>query len=208
METWGNNHYTTPAYTPIFEKNAEKDTKSYAYKTGSYESIFVGLLKKVEHLHDTNISIMIKCRVFFPFLIMPRPSITVETQVNLPAEKTWKYWTQPEHIMQWNTPSPDWYTPRATSDLKKGGEFLSRMEAKDGSAGFDFKGIFTTVIPKKTLAYEMSDGRKVLVTFEEHDGGTFVSETFDPENENPLEMQRDGWQAILNNFKKYAEAQG
>lgn len=133
-------------------------------------------------------------------------AITVTTLVNASPQDAWKYWTTPEHIMQWNSASPDWHTPHATVDLKEGGTFTSRMEAKDGSIGFDFGGTYTTVIPEKTLAYMMSDGRKVSVSFEKKGEATFISETFDAEHENPVDMQRDGWQAILNNFKKYAES--
>lgn len=132
--------------------------------------------------------------------------ITVQTTVNAPLAATWDMWTAPKHIMQWNSASPDWHTPSATSDLREGGIFSCRMEAKDGSVGFDFGGTFTKVIPEKTLAYTMSDGRTVSVTFEEKDGAVHITETFDAETENPVEMQREGWQSILDNFKKYAEA--
>ena len=134
-----------------------------------------------------------------------KTSITVEATVFAPAETVWDMWTAPEHIKLWNSASPDWHTPRATSDLRVGGTFISRMEAKDGSMGFDFGGTFTTVVPEKTLAYTMSDGRKVSVTFTEENGATHITEIFDAESENPVEMQRDGWQAILDNFKKYVE---
>lgn len=137
-----------------------------------------------------------------------KTSVTVKTVVNAPVGKTWTCWTTPACIMQWNSASDDWHTPRATVDLKEGGKFLSRMEAKDGSAGFDFEGIFSKVVPSKTLEYAMSDGRKVSVAFEDQKGKTLVTETFDAETENPVEMQRQGWQAILDNFKKHAEAHG
>ncbi len=132
--------------------------------------------------------------------------ITVETLVQAPVEKVWRYWTEAEHIQQWNNASEDWHTPHATVDLREGGTFTSRMESKDGSVGFDFKGTFTKVLPQKTIEYSREDGRKVSVTFEDYSGNTSVVETFDPEQENPLEMQRQGWQAILQNFKKYAES--
>jgi uncharacterized protein YndB with AHSA1/START domain len=137
---------------------------------------------------------------------MTAPSpITVETIVNVSPEKAWHCWTTPECIMQWNSASDDWHTPRATVDLREGGEFSSRMEAKDGSVGFDFAGTFTKVEPMKKLEYAFAD-RTTSITFEERDGGTHITETFVPETENSLEMQRQGWQAILNNFKKHAEA--
>lgn len=137
---------------------------------------------------------------------MANPTIiTVETTVNAPAEKVWKYWSEPEHITKWNAASEDWHTPTATNDLREGGTFTSRMEAKDGSMGFDFGGTYTKVIEHKQIDYTMSDGRKVSITFDEVDGHTHITESFDAESENPVEMQRAGWQAILNNFKKYAE---
>lgn len=136
----------------------------------------------------------------------PTP-ITIETTVSAPAEKVWRCWTEPTCIMQWNSASPDWHSPNATSDLKEGGAFSYRMEAKDGSAGFDFAGTFTKVVPNKELSFTFGD-RTATVTFEEKDGVTHITESFDPESENPIEMQRQGWQSILDNFKAHAEAHG
>ncbi len=133
--------------------------------------------------------------------------ITVETTVNAPIEEVWEYWTTPEHIKQWNNASNDWHTPTATNDLREGGTFTARMEAKDKSAGFDFGGTYTKVLEHKQIDYTMSDGRKVSIEFNDHGGHTHITESFDPESENSLEMQQQGWQAILNNFKKYAESQ-
>ena len=135
-----------------------------------------------------------------------KTAITVETTVNAPVEKVWQLWSEPEHITKWNSASEDWHTPRATNDLRTGGKFTSRMEARDGSMGFDFGGIYDEVIPHKTIAYAMEDGRKVKVVFEENGSETKVTETFDAEGTNSDEMQRAGWQAILDNFKKYVEA--
>ncbi len=132
--------------------------------------------------------------------------ITVQTTVQAPLSKVWQLWTAPEHIMQWNNASPDWHTPRATNDLRTGGSFMSRMEAKDGSAGFDFGGTYSEVIDGKKIAYAMDDGRKVEVLFDENGGATTVTETFDAETENSPEMQKAGWQSILDNFKSYVEA--
>ncbi|WP_276133669.1 SRPBCC family protein [Polluticoccus soli] len=132
-------------------------------------------------------------------------SVTVETTVKAPVEKVWQYWTAPEHIMQWNSASPDWHTPSATNDLRTGGSFTSRMEAKDGSFGFDFGGTYDEVIDNKRIAYTMGDGRKVVVDFTDNGNETIVSETFDAETQNPVDMQRAGWQAILDNFKKHTE---
>lgn len=138
---------------------------------------------------------------------MDTTPITIETLVSATPGNTWHAWVTPEHIVKWNSPSPDWHTPRSTMDLKIGGKFLSRMEAKDGSMGFDFGGTFTKVIPKELLEYTLEDGRKVSVQFRDEGGMTRVIETFDPETENPPEFQRAGWQAILDNFKTYVEAQ-
>ncbi len=136
---------------------------------------------------------------------MKENQITVETVINAPIEKVWTYFTEPEHIMQWNNASPDWHTPRASNDLRTGGTFSYRMEAKDGSSGFDFGGTYDEVSQHERIAYSFGD-RKALVTFESLDGAqTKVAETFDPEDVNPLEMQRSGWQAILDNFKKHVE---
>ncbi len=133
-------------------------------------------------------------------------TITVNTIVNAPIEKAWEYLTTPAHIVKWNAASDDWHTPRAENDLRTGGKFLARMEAKDGSFGFDFEGIYDEVVPHQTIAYHMSDGRKVKVDFvQKSENETEVIETFDPESENSLDMQRDGWLAIINNFKKYIE---
>lgn len=132
-------------------------------------------------------------------------TITIETTVNAPVEKVWAYWTQPKHIIQWNNASEDWHTPHAENDLRIGGKFVSRMEAKDGSMGFDFSGIYDEVEENKTIAYSMGDGRKVSVSFAGNGNETKVIETFDPESTHSLEMQQAGWQAILDNFKKYTE---
>ncbi|HEX8516344.1 MAG TPA: SRPBCC family protein [Bacteroidia bacterium] len=134
-----------------------------------------------------------------------KTQVTVETTIKAPVEMVWKLWTSPEHITRWNTASPDWHTPRAENDLRTGGKFLSRMEAKDGSFGFDFEGIYDNVIPNELITYTMADGRKTTVKFSANGNETKVVEIFDAENENPVDMQREGWQAILNNFKKYAE---
>jgi uncharacterized protein YndB with AHSA1/START domain len=133
-------------------------------------------------------------------------AITIEATINAPVEKVWKLWNDPEDIKKWCSASDDWHTPKAENDLRKGGTFNSRMEAKDGSFGFDFGGVYDDVKTNDLIAYTLGDGRKVKITFSGNGNETKVVETFDPENENPVEMQRDGWQAILNNFKKYAES--
>lgn len=132
--------------------------------------------------------------------------ITIETLVDAPVGKVWKTWSTPEDIMQWNSASPDWHTPRAENDLRTGGTFSSRMEAKDGSMGFDFGGVYDEVIENQLIAYTMGDGRKVQVHFTEVDGKTHVLESFEAESMNSHEMQKAGWQSILDNFKRYAEA--
>jgi uncharacterized protein YndB with AHSA1/START domain len=133
-------------------------------------------------------------------------TITVETLVHAPIEKVWHDFTDPEAIVLWNNASDDWHTTKAENDVREGGAFLSRMEAKNGSAGFDFGGVYNTVIPHERLAYTMGDGRKVDVAFAQEGDNVRVTETFDMENENTEEKQREGWQAILDNFKAYTEA--
>lgn len=132
--------------------------------------------------------------------------ITVEAVVNAPVEKVWNCWNQPEHIKNWCAASDDWHAPKAENDLKVGGQFSTRMEAKDGSFGFDFGGIYDEVKTNELIEYTMGDGRKVIVKFSSNGNETKVVETFDAENTHPVEMQRGGWQAILDNFKKYTEA--
>ena len=132
--------------------------------------------------------------------------ITVEAFVQAPKDTVWKIWTSPEDIVRWNNASDEWHTPNARIDLRAGGEFLYRMEAKDGSVGFDFGGIFDSVKPKESLAYTIGDGRKVEINFTGNGSVTKITETFDAESQNPIELQRDGWQAILDNFKKYTES--
>jgi len=131
--------------------------------------------------------------------------ITVETTVKAPVEKVWDFWSAPEHITKWNTASDDWHTPSAVNDLRTGGRFSARMEAKDGSFGFDFGGIYDTVQQHQLIEYTMGDGRKVSVRFDSKGSETHITETFEAEGTNPIEMQRGGWQAILDNFKKYTE---
>lgn len=134
-----------------------------------------------------------------------KTSITIETTVNAPIEKVWEYWTAPKHITQWNAASDDWHTPSAENDLRTGGKFSSRMEAKDGSFGFDFGGVYDNVEEHRVIEYTMGDGRKVKVSFTQEGGSTKVVETFDAENTHSHEMQKGGWQAILDNFKRYTE---
>ncbi|MBV6641270.1 MAG: SRPBCC family protein [Cyclobacteriaceae bacterium] len=132
-------------------------------------------------------------------------AITITTEVKKPMQKVWECFTLPKHITQWNFASPDWACPNATNDLKPGGKFSWRMEAKDGSMGFDFSGTYSEIYPYRLLKYTIEDGREVSVKFEESNGTVIVTETFEPENQNDLERQRQGWQAILDNFKIYAE---
>ncbi|MCP5143294.1 MAG: SRPBCC domain-containing protein [Gammaproteobacteria bacterium] len=131
--------------------------------------------------------------------------ITISANINAPVAKVWNAWTTPEDICQWNAASDDWHTTESEIDLKVGGRFRSRMEAKDGSAGFDFGGSFTVVEPGARLDYLMDDNRCVTVLFEADGERTQVTETFDAENVHPPEMQRDGWQSILNNFARHVE---
>lgn len=131
--------------------------------------------------------------------------ITVEATVHAPVATVWESWTNPAHITKWNNASDDWHTPWAKNDLRVGGSFSSRMEAKDGSFGFEFGGVYDAVTTNELIAYTMADGRKVMVEFSAEGDATKVVERFDAENENPVDMQQMGWQAILDNFKKYTE---
>ncbi|MBE0662069.1 MAG: SRPBCC family protein [Bacteroidales bacterium] len=134
--------------------------------------------------------------------------ITVKATINAPIEKVWKLWTDPKHIIHWNNASDDWHTTKAENDLKPGGKFLSRMEAKDGSFGFDFTGTYENVEQPKKIKYLLDDGRRVKITFDSAGKTTTVTETFEAEQTNPLELQQNGWQAILDNFKKHVETSG
>ncbi|WP_127582087.1 SRPBCC family protein [Paenibacillus koleovorans] len=133
-------------------------------------------------------------------------SITIETTIRKPIEQVWKYRTEPQHITQWAFASDDWHATNAENDLRVGGKFSTRMEAKDGSFGFDFGGIYDEVRTNEFLSYTMGDGRKVATTFESQGNDTKVIETFDAESTNSIEMQQAGWQAILDNLKKYSES--
>ena len=131
--------------------------------------------------------------------------ITIEAIINAPVEKAWEYWNNPEHIKNWAFASPDWHAPQAENDLRVGGNFSTTMAAKDGSMSFDFSGTYTAVEENDLIEYAIADGRKVKILFEADGDKTKINETFDPENMNPIEMQRGGWQAILDNFKKLVE---
>jgi uncharacterized protein YndB with AHSA1/START domain len=133
--------------------------------------------------------------------------ITVQTTVAAPVATVWKAYTTPADIMQWNAASADWHTTAATVDLRIGGNFSSRMEAKDGSMGFDFAGTYTAVVPHARIEYAFGD-RSAQIQFTEGPGGVTVTVTFDAESTHPEEMQRAGWQAILDNFKRHTEALG
>ncbi len=162
----------------IFQNTAQ--TEEHAYKTGAGEG--------KQHMETGN-----------------KATITVETVVNAPMERVWICWTDPLHIVKWNNASEDWHTPFAENDLRAGGKFLSRMEAKDGSAGFDFWGIYDEVRKEEYIAYTLGDERKVRITFERKGKDTKIIETFEAEGTFSQEMQKSGWQAILDNFRKYSE---
>lgn len=130
--------------------------------------------------------------------------ITIETLVENDLDRVWQAWTTPDDIKQWNTASDAWHTTVSTVDLREGGRFLSRMEARDGSAGFDFEGSYTRIVPHRLIEYRLSDGREVTVEFIEGVDGVLVRTAFEPEDANPLDMQRAGWQAILDNFGRHA----
>jgi uncharacterized protein YndB with AHSA1/START domain len=132
--------------------------------------------------------------------------ITVQASINAPKDLVWRKWTSPEDITHWYFASDDWHAPRAENDLRPGGKFLFRMEAKDGSYGFDYEGIYDSVKENEYIEYHLADDRRVKITFKSDRNKTSVIETFDAEAINSLEKQQQGWQSILDNFKKYAEA--
>jgi uncharacterized protein YndB with AHSA1/START domain len=134
-----------------------------------------------------------------------KTKITVEATVNAPVEKIWSYWNEPQHITKWCQASPEWHAPHAENDLRTGGKFKTTMAAKDGSFSFDFEGVYTNVAPLKTIEYSIADGRTVEIIFSSNGNETKVVETFEAEGQNPVEMQRGGWQAILDSFKNYSE---
>jgi uncharacterized protein YndB with AHSA1/START domain len=133
-------------------------------------------------------------------------TITIGAIIHAPVQKVWEYWTNPNHIVRWNNASDDWHTSKAENNLRVGGKFLSRMEARDGSMGFDFSGKYSKVEQYKLIEYILEDDRKVQVYFDADGNQTTVTEVFEAEQENSIEMQQTGWQAILNNFKTYVEA--
>lgn len=134
-----------------------------------------------------------------------RTRISVETIINAPIYSVWEMWTNPEHIKKWNNASDDWHTPYAENDLRKGGKFLARMESKDGSEGFNFEGHYDEVKINQLIEYTMGDGRKVKIVFTDLGDETKIQETFEAEEEHSIDLQREGWQSIMNNFKRYVE---
>ncbi|MDO8737106.1 MAG: SRPBCC domain-containing protein [Thermoleophilia bacterium] len=134
-------------------------------------------------------------------------TITVETTVRVSIEKAWELYTVPEHIKNWSFAADDWYAPEASNDLRVGGRFNTLMSARDKSKSFDFGGTYTQIIPLQAIEFTIDDGREAKVSFSETEDATSVTVTFEPENENPVDLQKSGWQAILDNFKKYAESQ-
>jgi uncharacterized protein YndB with AHSA1/START domain len=136
--------------------------------------------------------------------IVTLEKIIVEVTVEASVEKVWDAYTNPSHIINWNFADPSWHCPHATNDLQIGGKYVARMEAKDGSFGFDFEAVYTEILTLESFTYEFG-GRVVKVDFQKNNDSTSVKITFDPETENPVELQKAGWQSILNNFKKYTE---
>jgi uncharacterized protein YndB with AHSA1/START domain len=136
---------------------------------------------------------------------MSTETIHIRANVSARPDKTWKYYTDPAHIVHWNFATEDWMCPSAENDLRPGGKYSARMEAKDGSFGFDFEAVYDEVVPGETLSYTITDGRTASVRFIENDHITEVHIFFEAETENDVDLQRQGWQAILDNFKKYAE---
>lgn len=136
---------------------------------------------------------------------MNTEKITIEATIAANSSKVWDYYTQPEHITKWNFADPSWHCPNAENDMRIGGKYKARMEAKDGSFGFDFITIYTHLNEGKSFSYVMEDGRNADISLDANGDSTKITVVFDPENQNPAEMQKAGWQAILNNFKQYTE---
>lgn len=136
---------------------------------------------------------------------MMTTKITVSATIYAPVANVWGKWTNPQHIIHWNFASDDWCCPKVENDLSVGGRYCARMEAKDGSVGFDFETIYDEIVKNRLIAYTMSDGRKAVTQFESKGNTTDVSTVFDAETENSVELQQQGWQMILNNFKQYVE---
>ena len=149
--------------------------------------------------------LQIFCKFIIRNLKKNREMITVQNTINASIEKVWELWAATEHVVKWNNASEDWHTPFAENDLKVGGKFKYTMASTDGTMRFDFEGVYTNVVNPSLIEYEMADGRKVKIVFEKDAEGIKVIESFDPETVNPEEMQKNGWQAILDNFKKYVE---
>jgi uncharacterized protein YndB with AHSA1/START domain len=168
------------------------------------------MMSRISLIYDLNhlgyIYLYLKILILSSYMDSKEKTITVEALVHSPINTVWAKWTSPADITKWYAASDDWHAPKAENDLKKGGKFLTRMEAKDGSFGFDFEGIYSNVITNELIEYGLGDGRQVKITFQAQGDQTLVTEIFAPENENPHEMQKTGWQAILNNFKKYVES--
>jgi uncharacterized protein YndB with AHSA1/START domain len=137
---------------------------------------------------------------------MSATKITIEATIAANPEKVWDFWNKPEHITKWNFADPSWHCPKATNDLRVGGKLQSRMEAKDGSFGFDFEGTYDEVVDQKRIVYTIADGRKVETDFQDLGGKTKIITVFEAETQNPVEMQKGGWRSILDSFRKYTEA--
>ncbi len=180
--------------------------ETYSLKEENGNTILDVHIDAIEEYKDYFTTTFPKALALVKQLAKQSIEITVETTFNVPVEKVWNLFTSPVHITKWNAASDDWHTPRAENDLRVGGKFLSRMEAKDGSFGFDFGGVYDEVKTNERIAYTIGDGRKVNIIFTAKGNATKVVETFEAETENSIELQRGGWQAILDSFKKYAEA--
>jgi uncharacterized protein YndB with AHSA1/START domain len=169
---------------------------SFSHIAGNQISTYVCIIKHIKQTQQKSKTMETKNAT----------KVTVQSNVKAPVAKVWEYYNGPEHITKWNSPSPDWHCPSASSDLRPGGKFKSRMEAKDGSFGFDFEGIYDVVKTNELVEYTLGDGRKVQTQFIANGNETKVITIFDPENQNPVDFQQQGWQAILDCFVRYAEA--
>lgn len=172
----------------VFVVDIDVDDSYKAY----FELMWSKALQKIKELAETGTT----------------KQVTVGGLIYAPVEKIWEYWTEPKHIVKWCFASADWEAPKAENDLKVGGKFMTRMQAKEGSNGFDFNGVYTKVEKNKLIEYRIEGGRMVEIKFDVSPDGVMVTESFDIENENPAEMQRAGWQSIFDNFKRYVENEG
>lgn len=214
IESFKDNEYAAFKHLGDLNNYEEQPQENFKW-SGSYETYklqenggittLTAILDSVPEFEDWFNTTFPKALQVIKELAEKPASITIETTVNCDIDKIWNYFTQAYHIQKWYNASEDWHTPAAENDLQAGGKFNYRMEAKDGSFGFNFTGFFTLIDINKTIAYTMDDGRKASIDFMPTENGITITETFEAEEMNGYDLQEMGWTAILNNFKNYAE---